>query len=207
MTQNFTEVAFTPSVKAVQQRRGSRDGYRKIEERLGWRTTISSELVEFIAERDSIFFATASASGQPYVQHRGGPKGFIHVLDEKTLAFADYQGNRQYITVGNLTENDKAFIFMIDYAHRRRIKLWGHARVVENDPELVERLMPAGYEAKPEQVILFTVSAWDSNCHQHIPRMVDVAGVAAALERLEGRIAELEEENRRLKASDASTRG
>ncbi len=199
MSQNFTEVAFTPSVKAIQERRGSRDGYQKMAERRGWRTTITSELIDFIAERDSVYLATASASGQPYVQHRGGPHGFIHVLDEKTLAFADYQGNRQYITTGNLAENDRAFLFMMDYAHRRRIKIWGRARVVENDPELIARLMPSGYAAKPEQAIVFTVSAWDSNCHQHIPRKVDVSDVAAAIERLEARIAELEAENRRLR--------
>lgn len=199
MAQNFTTIAFTPSVKAVQERRGSRDGYRRIEERVGWRTAMTAELIDFIAERDSVYFATASASGQPYVQHRGGPKGFIRVLDEQTLAFADYQGNRQYVTTGNLAENDKAFIFMMDYTHRRRIKLWGKARVVEDDPELIARLMPSGYDAKPEQVILFTISAWDSNCHQHIPRKVDVTDVAAAIERLEARIAELETENHNLR--------
>src|SRR5712692_1427013 len=137
-----SDVAFTPSVKAVQERRGSRSGYRKMEERGGWQTRVTPDLAAFLAERDSAYLATANAAGQPYVQHRGGPKGFIRVLDDRTLAFADYVGNRQYITAGNLAENNRAFLFLMDYAHQRRIKIWGTARVVENDPALMAKLMP-----------------------------------------------------------------
>ena len=194
-----SDVAFTPVVKAIQEKRGSRAAYRKMEETRGWHTTVTPELTAFIAERDSGYLATANSLGQPYVQHRGGPKGFIRVLDEQTLAFADYVGNRQYITTGNLAENDRAFLFLMDYTHRRRVKIWGRARVVENDHELVTKLMPVGYDAKPEQVIIFAIEAWDTNCNQHIPRMVNVAEVAEAIEAAHQRIAELEAEVKRLK--------
>ena len=189
-----SDVAFTPAVKAIQTRKGSRDGYAEVEERGGWRTEIDENLGAFLAETNSLFFATASADGQPYIQHRGGPKGFIRVLDKNTLAFADYSGNRQYITQGNLSENPKANIFLIDYAHRRRVKIWGEARVVDDDPALMKSLMPKGYKARPEQVILFKVSAWDTNCPQHIPQKFDAADVAAALASRDARIAELEAE-------------
>jgi predicted pyridoxine 5'-phosphate oxidase superfamily flavin-nucleotide-binding protein len=194
-----SDIAFTPAVKAVQERRGSRAMYHKIEVTRGWHTTVTPELAAFIAERASAYLGTANSAGQPYIQHRGGPEGFIRILDDKTLAFADYLGNRQYITTGNLAQNDHAFLFLMDYAHRRRVKIWGHARIVEDDPEILARLMPAGYEAAPEQVIVFTIEAWDMNCHQHIPRLVHVADVAEAIERAEKRIAELERENARLK--------
>lgn len=193
-----SDVAFTASVKAIQERRGSRKVYRRMEERGGWETTVTPELAAFIAERDSVYLATANAAGQPYVQHRGGPKGFIRVLDDHTLGFADYVGNRQYITTGNLAENDRAFLFLMDYAQRQRIKIWGRARVVENDPELLNRLMPKGYQARPQQAILFTVEAWDVNCHQHIPQKFDAADVAASIGKLQRRIDQLEAENRRL---------
>ena len=164
-----SDVAFTPAVKAVQARKGSRAAYAHVEERGGWRTEIDDNLAAFLAEANSLYFATASADGQPYIQHRGGPKGFVKILDKNTLAFADYSGNRQYITQGNLSENPKAHIFLMDYAHRRRVKIWGEARVVD-DPALLKSLMPQGYKARPEQVILFRISAWDTNCPQHIPR-------------------------------------
>ena len=194
-----SDVGFTPAVKAVQERKGSRRGYRRMEEKGGWRTKVTPDLAAFLAERDSAYLATASRDGQPYVQHRGGPKGFIRVLDEGTLGFADYAGNRQYITAGNLAENDRAFLFLMDYARQRRIKIWGRAEVVENDPELIARLMPEGYPARPEQAILFTIAAWDVNCPQHIPQKLDAADVAAAVERLQRRIGELEAENARLR--------
>jgi uncharacterized protein len=196
-----SDVAFTPAVKAVQQRRGSRKAYRRMEEHGGWETKVTPELAAFLAERDSAYFATANAAGQPYIQHRGGPKGFIHVLDERTLGFADYVGNRQYISTGNLAENDRAFLFFMDYAHRRRVKIWGRARVVEDDSEFLARLMPKGYDAKPQQAIVFTVEAWDVNCPQHIPQKLAAADVAASVEKLQHRIAELETENARLRAS------
>ncbi len=183
----------------MQERRGSRKLYRRIEERGSWQTTVTPDLAAFLGERNSAYLATANAVGQPYVQHRGGPKGFIRVLDEKTLGFADFVGNRQYITTGNLAENDRAFLFLMDYAERRRLKLWGRARVVEDDPELLARLMPEGYDARPQQAILFTIEAWDVNCPQHIPQKFDAADVAVAVEKLEHRIGELEAENARLR--------
>jgi hypothetical protein len=189
-----SDVAFTPAVKAIQTRKGSRDAYADVEERGGWRTEIDENLAAFLAETNSLFFATASADGQPYIQHRGGPKGFVRALDKSTLAFADYSGNRQYITQGNLSENPKAHIFVMDYAHRRRVKIWGEARVVDDDPALLESLMPKGYKARPEQVIVFKVAAWDTNCRQHIPQKFDAADVAAALAARDARIAALEAE-------------
>jgi predicted pyridoxine 5'-phosphate oxidase superfamily flavin-nucleotide-binding protein len=193
-----SDVAFTPAVKAIQTRKGSRETYAHVEQRGGWRTEIDENLAAFLSETNSMYFATASADGQPYIQHRGGPKGFVRILDRKTIAFADYSGNRQYITQGNLTENPKAHIFVIDYAHRRRVKIWGEARVVDDDPALLNSLMPQGYKARPEQVILFRISAWDTNCPQHIPQKFDAADVAAALASRDARIAELEAELARL---------
>ena len=196
-----SDVAFTPTVKTVQARKGSRQAYARMEEKGGWQTRITPELTDFIAAQTSVFLATASADGQPYIQHRGGPAGFLRLLDDKTLAFADFAGNRQYITQGNLAENPRAYLFLIDYAHRRRIKIWGKARVVEDDAELTAKLMPEGYKARPEQVILFTVVAWDSNCPQHIPQRFEAADVAAALAERDGRIKALEAEVARLQAS------
>ena len=196
-----SDIAFTPTVKAIQTRKGSRSGYAHVEENGGWRTEVDDNLAAFLAEANSFFLATASADGQPYMQHRGGPKGFVKILDKQTLAFADYSGNRQYITQGNLAENPKANIFIMDYAHRRRVKLWGTARVVEDDPALMRSLMPQGYRAKPEQVILFTIAAWDTNCPQHIPQKFDAADVAAVLAARDARIAELEAELATLKDS------
>jgi hypothetical protein len=198
-----SDVAFTPSVKEVQERRGSRAGYARVEGRGGFETAITDELARFVAERDSVYLATASAAGRPYVQHRGGPKGFIRVLDEHTLGWADFRGNRQYITTGNLAENDQAFLFLMDYERRARVKIWGRARVVDDDPALVERLLPEGYRATPEQAVLFTVEAWDVNCPQHIPRKLDAAEVEDALARLRERVAALEEENARLRSRGA----
>ncbi|HQR72227.1 MAG TPA: pyridoxamine 5'-phosphate oxidase family protein [Burkholderiaceae bacterium] len=186
-----SDIAFTPTVKAIQQRKGSRTSYARMESGQGWSTTITPDLADFIAAQTSVFFGTASADGQPYIQHRGGPPGFLRVLDERTVAFADYRGNRQYISQGNLADNPKAFLFLIDYAHRQRIKIWGEARVVEDDPQLVQSLMPEGYKARPEQAFMFTVSAWDSNCPQHIPQRFEAADVVAALEERDRRIEEL----------------
>ena len=197
-----SDVAFTPSVKAVQARKGLRPVHRHIEERGGWRTEITPDLAAFIAAQTSVFLATANRDGQPYIQHRGGPPGFLRVLDDAhTIAFADFSGNRQYITQGNLADNPKAHLFLIDYVHGRRVKIWGEARVVEGDDALVARLMPADYKARPEQAILFTVAAWSANCPKHIPQRFDAADVAAALEARDRRIAELETEVAQLRAS------
>jgi hypothetical protein len=194
-----SDVAFTPAVKAIQTRKGSRDGYAQVEQNGGWRTEVDDNLAAFLAQANSFYLATASADGQPYIQHRGGPKGFVKVLDKNTLAFTDYSGNRQFITQGNLSENSKAHIFVTDYAHRRRVKIWGEARVVDDDPALTRSLMPQGYKARPEQVILFKIAAWDTNCPQHIPQKFDAADVAQALAMRDGRIAELEAELAALK--------
>ena len=199
-----TDVAFTPAVKAIQTRKGSRDGYAHLEQSGGWRTEIDESLAAFLAETNSFYLSTANADGQPYIQHRGGPKGFVKMLDKNTIAFADYSGNRQYITQGNLSENPKAYIFIMDYAHRRRVKIWGEAQVVENDPALTEALMPKGYKARPEQVILFKISTWSTNCPQHIPQKFDAADVAAALASRDARIAELEAEVVALKSQPTS---
>jgi predicted pyridoxine 5'-phosphate oxidase superfamily flavin-nucleotide-binding protein len=195
-----SDVAFTPAVKAIQARKGSREGYAEVERNGGWRTEIDDRLASFLADTNSFFLATATADGQPYIQHRGGPKGFVKVLDKHTIAFADYSGNRQFLTQGNLSENPKAHIFIMDYAHRRRVKIWGEARIIDDDPALLESLMPKGYRARPEQVILFKIAAWDTNCPQHIPQKFDAADVAQAMSEATAKIAALEAEVARLKA-------
>ena len=188
-----SDVAFTPSVKAVQTARGSRATYAKVEARGGFRTEIDADLVSFLEEADTAFLATASADGQPYAQHRGGPKGFIRALGPRTLGWADYAGNRQYISTGNLAENAKAFLFVIDYAQRRRVKFWGRARV-SDDPAVIAVLTPAGYKARMEQAMLFEIEAWDVNCPQHIAQKFDAVDVAGALDKRDARIAALEAE-------------
>lgn len=189
-----SDVAFSPSVKAAQTRLGSRRLWARVEAGDGWPTRITADLAAFVAAQTSVFLATAGADGQPYIQHRGGPPGFLRVLDDATIGFADYAGNRQYVTLGNLADNPKAHLFLIDYAHRRRVKLWGTARVVEGDADLTARLMPEGYRARPERVLLFTVAAWDVNCPQHIPQRFEAADVAKALAERDARIAALEAE-------------
>jgi hypothetical protein len=194
-----SDVAFTPSVKAIQTRKGSRHGYARMEERGSWQTRITPDLAAFIAAQTSVFLATANREGQPYIQHRGGPPGFLRVLDDRTLGFVDYTGNRQFITQGNLVDNAKAHLFLIDYARQRRVKIWGEARVIEGDAEMIARLMPDGSTARPEQVIVFTVAAWDANCPQHIPQRFEAADVAAALAERDTRIRALEAEVERLR--------
>ncbi|TPM37874.1 pyridoxamine 5'-phosphate oxidase family protein [Mesorhizobium sp. B2-3-4] len=199
-----SDVAFTPTVKAIQARKGSRQSYARVEERGGWQAVITPDLAAFIAAQTSVFLSTANGDGQPYIQHRGGPAGFLKVLDEKTIGFADFAGNRQFITQGNLADNPRAFLFLIDYMMRQRIKIWGTARTIENDAELMTRLMPPDYRARPEQVILFTVSAWDANCPQHIPQRFEAADVAAALGERDRRIQHLEQEIARLKGGSGA---
>ncbi|CAN7717295.1 pyridoxamine 5'-phosphate oxidase family protein [Phyllobacterium sp. LjRoot231] len=200
-----SDVAFSPSVKGIQTRKGSRRSYARIEDRGGWATSITPDLKDFIEKQISIFMATANKECQPYIQHRGGPPGFLRVIDETTLGFADYVGNRQYITQGNLVDNHKAQLFLIDYGGRSRVKIWGTARVVEDDPALLEQLMPKGYQARPEQVILFHVEAWDSNCPQHIPLRFEADEVLKAIESRDSRIKELEAEIAALKSAAASS--
>ncbi len=194
MTRPISDIAFTPAVKAAQERNGSRAGYARMAERGDWADTVSEDLAAFLETRDSFYLGTATADGQPYIQHRGGPKGFLKVIDERTLAFADFAGNRQFLSTGNLSENDKAYIFLMDYPNRRRIKIWGRARVVENDPALIERLADPDYEGKLQRAVVFDVAAWDVNCPQHITRRFDEDEVAALLAPLRSRIAELEAE-------------
>jgi predicted pyridoxine 5'-phosphate oxidase superfamily flavin-nucleotide-binding protein len=196
---NNASLVFTPAAQKAQAERGSSEHYAKrVAE--GFPDTVTPELAAFIAEQDTAFLATATADGAPYVQHRGGPKGFIKVIDEHTLGFADYRGNRQYITLANLSENDRAYLFLLDPARRQRIKLWGRARVVESDPALIEKLFDKGYKAKPERVILFTIEAWDVNCSQHIVTRFTEADLEQAFAAVQTKIAELEAENARLRA-------
>ena len=195
------KIAFTETVKAVQEERGSRAAYAKVERAGGFRRDVDDDLATFLATIDTAFLATANAEGQPYIQHRGGPKGFLRALDAHTLGFADFAGNRQYISTGNLRENDRVCLFLIDYATRSRIKVWGRARTVPATPELVTALAQPGYRAKIEQVVLITVEAWDINCPQHIPQKLDAAEVATAISTLQARIAELEAKNRALEAN------
>lgn len=194
-----SDVAFSGAVKAVQTRRGSRDAYARQEASGGWQTMVTPDLAAFVAAQTSAFLGTASAAGQPYIQHRGGPPGFLRVLDDRTLGFADLAGNRQYITTGNLAENPRAHLFLIDYARRQRIKLWGTARVVEDDPDLLAALVPDAPRARVEQAILFSITAWDRNCPQHIPQRFEAADVAAALAARDARIAALEADLARLR--------
>ena len=194
MSSSSTDVAFTPSVKSLQDRRGSRGAYVRMEEKGGFATKIDDGLAAFIANTRSFYFATANPDGQPYIQHRGGPKGFLRVLDPHTLAFADFSGNRQYITTGNLADNPRAMLFLMDYTQRKRVKIWGTARAVEDEPELIAKLFPDGYKARAEQAIVFTVTAWDANCPQHIPQMLFAEDVAEAIAERDRRIAELEAE-------------
>ena len=194
MTKPISDIAFTPAVKDLQERKGSRGGYARMEERGGWSDRVDSDLAAFIAERDSFYLGTASAEGQPYIQHRGGPKGFLKVLDESTLAFADYAGNRQYISMGNLSENDRAYMFLMDYPNRRRVKIWGHAEVIEDDPALLERLVDPAYKARPERVFVFHIEAWDTNCPQHIQPRFTEEEMTPLIEKLGQRITELEGE-------------
>jgi len=194
-----SDIAFTPTVKAIQTARGSRAGYARMEKAGGFRTRIDERLIAMLAQSNSAYLATANADGQPYIQHRGGPRGFIRVLDERTLGFADYSGNRQYVSTGNLADNPRAFIFLMDYARRARIKIWGRARFTE-DPAVIARLMPPDDAATPEAALLFEIEAWDINCPQHIPQKFDADQVAAAL-------AERDAEIDRLKAEIAALKG
>jgi predicted pyridoxine 5'-phosphate oxidase superfamily flavin-nucleotide-binding protein len=201
---NNSARVFTPAARQAQAERGSAKAYeRRVAE--GFPDRVTSELAQFIAEQDTMFLATATADGAPYVQHRGGPKGFIKVIDERTLGFADYRGNRQYITLANLSENDRAYLFLLDPARKQRIKLWGRARVIENDPALVEKLFDHGYKARPERVILFTIEAWDSNCSSHIVGRFTEAELKEAFGEVQAKIAELEADNARLRAQLAKT--
>ena len=196
---NNSSIVFSRAARQAQAERGSARSYAgKIEE--GYPDAVTPELAAFIAEQDTTFLGTASADGAPYIQHRGGPKGFIKVVDDHTLGFADYRGNRQYITLGNLSENDRAYLFLIDFSRRQRIKLWGRARVVENDDALVAKLFDHGYKAKPERAILFTIEAWDVNCSQHITARLTA-------DEVEGLLGTFQEQFAALQARKCATAG
>jgi len=180
------DIVLTPAARREQEKRGSAKAYAR---------------KGFIAELDTAFLATTSAEGAPYIQHRGGPKGFIKVLDDKTLAFADFAGNKQYITISNLACNDRAYLFLLDFANKQRIKIWGRARVVENDPAMMERLVDPGYRARPERAIVFTIEAWDVNCSQHITERYTQGEIAVAVAGLRDRIVALEAENAQLRTA------
>lgn len=206
-----SDIAFTPAVKRIQERLGSRKKFLRMEQMGGWRTVVTEDLATFIAERDSFYLATATADGQPYIQHRGGPKGFLKVVDERTLAIADFKGNQQYLSLGNLSENDKAFIFLMDYAHQRRVKLWGRARFVEDDADLLAKLADESYQGIPQRVLLFSLEAWDINCPQHITPRFTEDDIAVAVARMQApqrqRITELEAEIATLRAALANASG
>lgn len=194
MPRKFGEIAFTAEVKEAQAERGSRETYERYINNGAANDKITPQLKEFIAEIDGFYLGTVQSNGYPYIQFRGGEKGFLQVLDEKTLGFADYSGNLQYITVGNLSAEDKAFIFLMDYRHRKRVKIWGKAKYIEGDEALIERLRTPDYPAKIERVILFELEAYSENCPQHIPIRYSQTEVDAIIEPLQARIVELEQQ-------------
>jgi len=189
-----SDIAFTPAVRALQAANGSRTSYARMEKSQGWSTEVTHDLASFLAELDMFYLGTANYVGQPYIQYRGGPKGFLKVLDSRTLAFADFDGNRQFISTGNLSENPRVFVFLMDYANQRRVKVYGTARVVTDDPELLGRLHDESYDARPERAIVIKLEAWDANCPQHIHPHLLESEVAPMVESLQKRIATLEAE-------------
>ena len=192
MRKRFTEIAFTPSVKAAQIRYGTRKIYENFVKHGVEEDFLAQEEIEFIQVRNSFYLGTVSSNGYPYIQFRGGAKGFLKIIDNKTLGFADFKGNSQYISVGNLADNDRVFLFLMDYAHRRRLKIWGRGKVIDDDPELLEQLKVPNYPAEVERGILITIEAMSWNCPQHIPILYSEAEVAAKIVPLEARIKELE---------------
>ncbi len=194
MKEKYTsDIAFTDRVKAIQSQKGSRKIYAAIEKERGWQTTVTPELKAFLAELDMFYLGTANAAGQPYIQYRGGSPGFLHVMDDTTLGFADFSGNKQFITLGNLAENPQAFIFLIDYVNSRRIKLWGTARVIEDDLSLIQKLHNQEYDGDAERAILFNIAAWDVNCPQHIHKRLPLHMIHKEIDKLQARIHQLEE--------------
>lgn len=194
MPRKFGEIAFTPEVQAAQEQRGSRQTYERYIANGPANDSITPKLEEFITQLDGFYLGTVGSNGYPYIQFRGGPPGFLKVLDDKTLGFADFSGNVQYITVGNLSGAAKAFLFLMDYRHRKRVKIWGRAEIIEDDDALIEQLRVSDYPAEVERAILFHVEATSENCPQHIPIRYSEAEVEAMLSPLQTRIAELEKQ-------------
>jgi uncharacterized protein len=200
-----SDIAFTPAVKAIQERNGSRLNYAKMERGRGWQTTVTPDLEDFLADLDMFYLGTANAEGQPYIQYRGGSSGFLKVIDKHTLGFADFGGNQQYITLGNLSENPKAFIFLMNYTNSMRVKLWGTARVIDDDPDLLKRLRDPDYPGQVERAMLFTLEAWDINCPQHIHKRYSERQIAPIIEKLEERVRELEAELKNMRSLAAKS--
>jgi uncharacterized protein len=192
MPRQFSEIAFTPAVKAVQEKMGSRQSYERFVANSPENNTITPDLSQFISSMEGFYLGTVTANGYPYIQFRGGRAGFLKILDERTLGFADYRGNVQYISVGNLSENDHAFLFLMDYRNRRRLKLIGHARVIDNDPIMLAQVQDADYPATVERIILFEIEGWDWNCPQHIPIRYSQLEVDQITNPLRDRIVDLE---------------
>ncbi len=204
MARAFAEITFTPEVRAIQERHGSAKSYGKLLDPAAERGDRLSEAeAAFIAERDGFYQATVSATGWPYVQFRGGPKGFLKALDARTVAYADFRGNRQYLSVGNLATDDRISLILMDYPNRRRLKLWGRARLVDlaDEPALVSRLHDAAYAARPERAIMITVAAFDWNCPQHIPRRLTLEEFQEQLAPLLSELSQLREENAALRSA------
>jgi predicted pyridoxine 5'-phosphate oxidase superfamily flavin-nucleotide-binding protein len=206
MAYGFLDIASTPSVKAAQEVNGSRSYFAEFKGKRQFDKFGAAETA-FVHERDSFYIATVSETGWPYVQHRGGPRGFLRVLDEKTLAFADFRGNRQYITLGNASANDRVSLFLMDYPGRRRLKIYARIEVKElaSNPALTEQVVPAGYRGKPERVFLLHLEAFDWNCSQHITPRFTEGDIDAALRPVRARIAQVEAENKILREKLAGT--
>ncbi|MEM6623594.1 MAG: pyridoxamine 5'-phosphate oxidase family protein [Pseudomonadota bacterium] len=200
MDRLISDIAFTDAVKARQEQMGSRRNLERRAATRDWSDEITADLAAYLAERNSFYMATVSSDGHPYIQHRGGPKGFLKVLNPKQLGFADFAGNRQYISTGNLDGNDRVHLFVTDYANSQRIKLWGRAQVVDDDPAMLAQLTVAGYQAKPERAFLIDVEAWDSNCPQHLPELHSVDTIQMVTTKMGQQIAQLQAENAELKA-------
>jgi predicted pyridoxine 5'-phosphate oxidase superfamily flavin-nucleotide-binding protein len=197
---NNSDLVFPPAARRAQEQRGSAKAYTARVEQ-GFPDKITEDLAQFIARMDTAFLGTVTENGSPYIQHRGGPRGFIKIIDEKTLGFADYRGNKQYITISNIENNNRAFLFLLDAASRSRIKIWGRLRAVEDDKALIEKLFDEGYRAKPERVLLFTIEAWDVNCSQHITERFTKEEIQGAVAQIQQKIVALETENAQLRAA------
>ncbi|HEY9771783.1 MAG TPA: pyridoxamine 5'-phosphate oxidase family protein [Coleofasciculaceae cyanobacterium] len=193
MRKKFTEIAFTPGVKTAQTRYGSRKIYENFAQQDISEDILTELESEFIQARDGFYLGTIGSNNYPYIQFRGGAKGFLKIIDKKTLGFADFKGNLQYISVGNLIECDRVFLFLMDYAHRRRLKIWGRAKIVDQDPQLLAQLTMPDYPAQVERGIIITIEAMSWNCPQHIPLKYSEAEVAAITSPLLAKIKELED--------------
>lgn len=203
MARAFAEITFTPTVLDIQTRQGSAESYAKFLTPDADRgDSLSSEERAFISGRDGFYQASVSKTNWPYVQFRGGPKGFIKILDEKTIAYADFRGNQQYVSAGNLTDNDRVSLILMDYPNRRRLKIWGRVKLIEkaDDPDLVSSLQVEGYRGLPERAVIITIEAFDWNCPQHIPQRLTAEEMEPHLSQLHEQIAQLKQENAELKS-------